>query len=342
MNAVRIYARRGVSIRLARRFSGPIFHCLSVLYISVLDSCMLAANDLKRTIILVGASGYIGSRLSHEFKLRRWSILGCDLRNPAEPGNFSDFYLGSYTDLPDNFIENCDAVLWFAGHSSVRLAEADRWGSLENNVFDLAKFLQRVDRLGKPIVYASSASVLSTSKDSYSLVADEVRANAYDAGKLAFDIIAPHCHRNAVALRMATVCGWSPHMRWDIVFNAMNQSAANEKVVRVVNASNFRSLLFFEDLSTYLVNHIEKLANGDSQKPAQVVLGSWSGTIGLLAAEIADFWHVPIAFGQDTGTYSFVLNDRALRSSYENPSTFYRSVGQCCALFAQQNDWMAP
>ena len=291
-------------------------------------------SDCPR-VLLIGASGYIGSRLSYELAQMHWPVLGCDLRQPIARELYEDFFCGSYAELPDDLVRKCDAVLWFAGHSSVGLAQKEPWESLQNNVMDLARLFRRIAGHGKPIIYASSASVLSSAEDQYSLVANEVSANAYDAGKLAFDILVPHLGANALGLRMATVSGWSPNMRWDLVFNAMNQSAVREHVVRVQNTSNFRSLLFIGDLCAYVVNAIKRLTTQNSPSTArQVALGSWSGTIGLLAAEIADFWQVPITFGANSSTYSFVLNDREVAASFENSEHFYKSIRQRCTVFA--------
>jgi UDP-glucose 4-epimerase len=296
-------------------------------------------SNLPR-VLLVGASGYIGSRLSFELAEMRWPLLGCDIREPTTPGLYEDFFQGPYAELPDALIKGCDAVLWFAGHSSVGLAQKEPWESLQNNVVNLTRLFRRIAGHGKPVIYASSASVLSSAEDQYSLVANEVSANAYDAGKLAFDIMVPHIGVDALGLRMATVSGWSPNMRWDLVFNAMNHSAVREKIVRVQNSSSFRSLLFIDDLCTYVVVAVQRLMTQNRASAArQVALGSWSGTIGLLAAEIADFWQVPLSFGVNTSTYSFVLNDRELAASFEGAEHFYKSIRRRCAIFAKQQSW---
>ena len=302
-----------------------------------------ASAPLQRKILLVGSSGYVGSRLAHDMQKRGWILNGCDPEKPADGIRFSKFHQGYYQDIPEEYINSCDAVLWFAGHSSVKLAKSEPWKSFENNIFDLAHFFRRIGSLGKPVIYASSASVLSSSQDSFSYIANEISDNPYDAGKLAFDLIAPHIDVRSVALRMATVSGWSPHIRWDLVFNAMNKSACFDKVIRVQNPSSFRSLLFIEDLSTFIDATVENIIDPSSPSPEpKAMLGSWSGTIGLLAAEIADYWHVPLEFQKDSGTYSFILNDQKLRNSFESPNSFYKSIRQRCQLFATQNEWAIP
>ncbi|MBM0203758.1 NAD-dependent epimerase/dehydratase family protein [Micromonospora sp. STR1s_5] len=295
------------------------------------------------SVLLIGASGYIGSRVAHELRALRWTVVGCDRRGAADQSAFSRFLAAPYPEIPDEEIAAADVVLWFAGHSSVKLSQDAPWESLENNVFDLARLFRRVGAAGKPVVYASSASVLSSAEDQYSLIANEVSANAYDAGKLAFDIMAPHFRVASLGLRLATVSGWSPNMRWDLVFNAMNRSAAVEGVVRVQNSSSFRSLLFMDDLCTYIQETVTALAGSTPlEGTRQVVLGSWSGTIGQLAAEIAAFWGASVQFGQETGTYSFVLNDRELVHTCGGAGAVYKSIGERCTRFAKQTGWKVP
>ncbi|ESQ80778.1 SDR family oxidoreductase [Asticcacaulis sp. YBE204] len=293
---------------------------------------------MPKTFLILGAAGYVGSALSPYLRALGHTVVGCDIR-PGEAARYDRFVQTRYQDLDDTVLTGCDIVLWFAGHSSVKISQDDPWGSFENNVFDLAHLFKRAAALSKPIIYASSASVLSSAEDTYSLVANEISANPYDAGKLAFDMLMPHLGVRAVGLRMATVSGWSPVMRWELAFNAMNRTAVEKGVVNVQNPSTFRSLLFLEDLARYVELLSDELILSPDFTPRTVALGSWSGTIGLLASEIADYWAVPLNFGSDSGTYSFVLNDREIRRAMPETSAFYQSLRQRCERFARENQW---
>jgi nucleoside-diphosphate-sugar epimerase len=291
-----------------------------------------------KKILLVGASGYIGSRVAHDLS-KKYKIIGCDLQPTDHPSLFSDFHLTSYQKLSQSALD-CDVVLWFAGHSSVKSVEKDTWGALQNNVYDLAEFLRRCSERKLRVFYASSASVCSSLEGQFSRIATEESANAYDASKLALDVLLKHIGTHIRGLRLATVCGWSPTMRWDTVFNAMNHSAKEEGEVRVTNASNFRSLLFIDDLVQYLLHSIEE--THPPQESSIQPLASWSGSIGTVAAEIADFWRVPIRFLKNHGTYSFVISDNHLRDTLTTPEELYMSFRQRCKKFATQHQWETP
>lgn len=290
-------------------------------------------------VLLIGASGYVGSRIAQACWDQGWAVIGCDRVQNDRSEQFHQFLLGSYNNIPDAFIQESDIVLWFAGHSTVRISEADPQGCVVNNVLNLAALSQRLLAFNKPMIYASSASVLSSSTGDYSSIAKEVSSNVYDASKLAFDIIAPFLGNRFVALRMATVSGWSPVMRWDLVFNAMNKTAATEGVVRVANASNFRSILFIEDLCDHVLALGRKLVETKEPAPGRQSLASWSGTIGGLGAEIAAFWRVPVELGPDTASYSFVLDERELHQRTSQSGGHRMSIQERCERFKHQMDW---
>ncbi len=287
-------------------------------------------------ILLIGASGYIGTRLSLELSTKH-DLDGCDLNEPYNISLYKKFLKKNYNLLSKDELKDYELILWFAGHSSVVKANNDAWGSLHNNVFDLSKLCNDLSNLNIPIIYASSASVLSSSKENYSLTADETRQNVYDSSKLAFDLLVPYITKNYLGLRLSTVSGYSPVMRWDLVFNAMNLSACKNKIINVSNSSCFRSILFIDDLTHYINQTIEKLEHNYVFSNI-VPLGSWSGSIGQLATEIADFYNVPINYGSDNGTYSFVINDKEL-SSIISKDKFYVNIANRCKTFALQHNW---
>jgi UDP-glucose 4-epimerase len=285
-------------------------------------------------ILLVGCSGYIGSYISEKFHQYGISLIGCDIELPVNPSNFKKFYQCRYQDLKSAQIKEADIIFWFAGHSSVKKANQFPLCALENNVSGLIDFLKLAGTLNIPIIYASSASVLSSDDGSLSMAASEICSNVYDASKLALDIVAPYCGANARALRLSTMSGWSPKLRTDLVFNAMNLSAKYNKIVKVQNSSNFKSILFLSDLINYLLDASISIINKtDNQRFKTVGLSSWSGTIGQLGIEIAHYWDVPIIIEGDTGTYSFVVNDVHTRSAANNNSNFYQSISKRCHDF---------
>lgn len=261
-----------------------------------------------RQLLVVGSSGYVGSRLVHAFRKAGVArVAGCDVRSPVDGSAGPDvFYQQDCRSLPDAALQDASAVFWFAGHSSVAMARDDVRGTIHNNVTGLLELLERAHAVGVPVVYASSASVLSSREQEFSSVASEARANIYDASKLALDLLAPYVHPLSLGLRMGTVSGWSPRMRWELVFNAMCRDAHLHRLVRVQNPGAYRGLLFLDDLCRYLLNWWQCIGAGQSTATGTVALASWAGTIGGLATEIAHCLGAELHDGRDTQGYSFV------------------------------------
>lgn len=292
-----------------------------------------------KNILIVGSSGYVGSRLVHDLLLEGYGVFGCDKRKDVENSRLLGFFHGAYQDLDDSFLQRIDVVLWFAGHSTVKMAQEDPWNAYNNNVSDLLALVKRLREKNIPLIYASSASLYSSIENRFSLTADEQRSNPYDASKLAFDVMLNVLDCPAVGLRMATVAGWAPCIRWETLFNSLNRSAYLNKRINVTNPSNFRGVLFIDDLSEYVLKLIKQIdAKEFPTKPIQVPLSSWSGSIGTMASEIAQYWDAPVEFGADEGTYSFVLTDRHLRQHF-TPSKFYKSIAERCNDFSKRFGW---
>ena len=309
-----------------------------------LGHCLIPKLTRRRNvgtvkILIVGASGYIGSRVSLELSDMAHQLVGCDRRPSVRSEDFVSFLQESYSDLSDQTLSTIDVVIWLAGHSTVGMSVDDPEGCLNNNVSELLDFAHRLDRLGIPMIYASSASILSTTEDSYSLVSNEMRSNTYDASKLAFDVMARALEYKVIGLRLGTVAGWSPNMRWDTLFNSMNKAAKFTGLVHASNCSNFRGVLFIEDLVAYikhLLLQYEKDPHALSGK--QVSLASWSGSIGTMAASIASYWGATVKFGPGSQTYSFVVNDREL-SAVMADNELYLSIAERCERFKKLNNW---
>lgn len=145
-------------------------------------------------MLLVGGCGYIGSYIYPRLKELGLEPAVCDHLTRQNPANIPAV-ARDYANLTDEELAQFDAIVWFAGHSSVQQALADPQGALANNclnLFGLAKKLKPTTKL----IYASSGSlysapvgqVLSPSRESD--LAHIPYQNAYDISKFAFDYLA--------------------------------------------------------------------------------------------------------------------------------------------------------
>ena len=265
-----------------------------------------------KNILLVGGSGYIGTFLFSKLKEVKCSVTVCDILKRGNPLNIDLIDL-DYAELSESELKNYDAILWFAGHSSVGMSTNDPEGALKNNCLNLYSFVQKLPATTK-FIYASSASLYSskslvtTPSSEESLVTIPAQ-NPYDISKFAFDYIAKGFIKNFYGLRMGTLCGFSPNLRPELVFNAMNISAKQNGIVTLKNASSNRTILFLEDLWILVRQLIFS-----NHRPGFINAGSMSCNLGQLANQIAAVWKSEVVNEGNSETYSFLLDTSLMRS----------------------------
>jgi UDP-glucose 4-epimerase len=267
-------------------------------------------------ILLVGGSGYIGSYLQNKLTADGYAFDVCDL-------GWRGHVLGpvlfacDYAALANETVAGYSHILWFAGHSSVGAAVADPHGALMNNCINLVALRARMAP-GARLIYASSASLYSSPPSSrphdppLARENDRIVAgtNAYDMSKFCFDYMAQGFLKNFIGLRLGTVCGYSPNLRPELIFNAMNIAAIEEGRVRVGNREAYRSIVFLDDL----YDVVDACMNRGGLADGFVNVASATATIGEIAIAVARAYCVAIEELPRSRTYSFRLStDKAVR-----------------------------
>jgi UDP-glucose 4-epimerase len=284
-------------------------------------------------ILLLG-HGYVGSYLRPYLERAGHAVTVCD-QNLERLTGVAHAIHNRYQDLTIADLACFDAILWFAGHSSVPMSQNDPDGATANNCFDLLQLAKR-KRVSTRLIYASTASVYSvaqTGEDDVPPALDETETrlnpvNPYDASKVAFDALASCFASNVTGLRLGTVSGASPILRRELVFNAMNLSAMNQGLVRVSNAHAHRTILFLSDLAHY----VGALLRSPQALPRILNVGSFNVSFGELALIIATHHGVPVELGEATPTYSFRTNWRRIIGLAGEPKAM--SIAEQCAMFA--------
>jgi UDP-glucose 4-epimerase len=264
-------------------------------------------------VLLVGGCGYIGSYMHGKLKENGFGVTVVDRGARGNPGGIPDVIDAGYDSLDEAFLAAFDAVLWFGGHSSVGQSVQDPKGALSNNCLDLFNFAKKL-RADTKLIYASSGSLYS-SKGVNTVAASEASLaaipsqNPYDISKFAFDYIAQNFLENFYALRMGTLSGYSPNIREELVFNAMNLSAVRTGQVRLMNSESNRTILFLADLWVLLRKLLVT-----KQQPGIFNVGSNSFRMGELAHVIAMTWDAQVLYQGESETYSFLLDTTKMKA----------------------------
>ena len=301
-------------------------------------------------ILLVGSCGYIGSALyphlvDSGFDIDTCDVLARGLPKPVDGKTQYPNWPYSHIFIPKSDLTQYDAVLWFAGCSSVKSSEADPEAALSENVLNLANLRLRMRKDAK-LIYASSASVYSLPMGTTKIpvLSDETDLlstdglNAYDKTKILFDKMADGFMENTVGLRMGTVCGFSPNLRPELVFNAMCRSAIDSKRVYVANSMTWRSILFLSDLSVLVKNLL--LSSNAFYNTKFINAASYTTTMAILANMVAAHFDARIEELPSSPTYSFrIRTTRMMKLIGYDPSAV--PFGNRCQEFRESTRKMS-
>ena len=215
---------------------------------------------MTRKILIIGGTGYIGSRLFSELsKNKLFNIKTCDNELYGNCINKKNI-IRDYSELKYDFIQEFETVILLAGNSSVKMCENNTFGTFKNNVSNFISLLSKMNSKQK-FIYASSSSIYGSSVNSISHEADEnlKPTNIYDFSKYEIDYYVRFSDVNYYSLRFGTVNGFSTNLRTDLMINAMVKSAIMNNKVQVFNPNVRRPILGLSDL----VKAISRIINND-------------------------------------------------------------------------------
>lgn len=205
-------------------------------------------------VIVTGGFGYKGSvlvpkllRLGHEVTVIDTQWFGKHIEDHAN----LKIILGDIRDLV--WIPGADAIIHLAGIANDPCGELDAKLTWEVNVLAHLRLCELAVKAGiRQFIYASSASVYGiqgnkavTEENDLAPVSD------YNKTKMCAErITLSYAHRMAVQIiRPATICGYSPRMRLDVVVNLLTMAALRDGVVTVQTPDLYRPHCNIEDVT---------------------------------------------------------------------------------------------
>jgi UDP-glucose 4-epimerase len=264
-------------------------------------------------VLLIGALGYIGSRLLSHLRAQGHDVTPLDRAAPAG---------GPILPLDCRDLGACDlqpfgTVIWLAGHSSVKLATEAPADAFDNNVSGLLRLAQRLQPQQR-LIYASSASLYSGNESPDHAITEEVIGfqyqNAYDLSKYAFDKLISTLDVDFCGLRFGTVCGTSPNQRHELLLNSMVRSAVSTGTVQVSNPGARRSVLAMNDLLATLSAMLEVVPPRGFYN-----LASYSMGIGEFGRAVASQLCARIVETPGSGTYTFSVDSSKICAALGRP-----------------------
>lgn len=247
-------------------------------------------------VLITGSQGYVGTRLCeilHEYG--EFELKGIDSGFYADTrlDTLSDNYQTMKKDIRDLNLEDLcdiDIVVHLAAMSNDPLGEFDT--DLTNEINNLATV--RLAKLAKSngckkFIFLSTQSVYGISKLE-GAVTEEGQVNPqteYARSKLQAEISLRELNSSSFQvfiLRPATVFGYSPRFRSDIVFNNLLAAAFfTEKIEILSDGSPWRPVLFIDDLVRVILHMI----NEDVTQLAGVPINVGLPDVNLQVRDIA-------------------------------------------------------
>ena len=206
-------------------------------------------------VLVTGGLGYKGSvlvpkllRAGHEVTVLDTGWFGNHLEAHAN----LHLILGDLRQLA-HLPDGIDAVVHLAGIANDPCGELDAKLTWEVNVLYHQFFIEKCIAAGvKQFIYASSASVYGIQGDK-AVTEDTPKAPVSDYNKskmVAERVLLSYADRIAVQIvRPATICGYSPRMRLDVVVNMLTMDALERGVIEVKTPDLYRPHCHIQDVT---------------------------------------------------------------------------------------------
>ncbi len=227
----------------------------------------------KDVILVTGGAGYIGAVLVQELvkkgeKVRVFDKLYFGEQALSEVKNKIELIQGDVRQFPDTALENVKAVIHLGSLSNDPTAEFDPKANHEINCEGTMRVAEACKRKGvKRFSFASSCAIYGFHVDSIANEdfpvnpQSEYAQSKLDAEEGLKSLISDNfC---PIIFRQATVFGFSPRHRWDLVVNTMTKDAFDKGRIFIYCAGdNWRPLVHVKDVA---LAHIEAI-NADEKK----------------------------------------------------------------------------
>ena len=207
-------------------------------------------------ILILGGCGYIGSKLTEDLISKNLKIKVYDTQwfgNYLKPHKNLEVVKGDIRKIDSKLFKNIDTVIHLANIANDPSVDLSPILSWDVNVLSLFDILSKCKKNKvKHFIYSSSGSVYGIKKEKKVVEElDLIPISTYNKTKmiaervmLSFkDDLICHC------IRPATVCGYSPRMRFDVSVNNLTIQALKNKEINVFGGKQIRPNVNINDIS---------------------------------------------------------------------------------------------
>jgi len=216
-----------------------------------------------RKVLVTGGAGYLGRILvNHLIGLGHSVVVLDNLLYGQPPPENVGFYKGDITKLEDIVSASigCDAIIALAAIVGDGACNIDIKRSFDVNVNGAKNTLIACEINNVPkMIYISTASVYGSGNGVLTEESITKPLSIYAHSRLDSENVLKDINKNVniTILRLGTLYGYSPRMRFDLVINTMVGSAVFDKKITVNNGEQWRPLTHINDAARAIVKSLE-------------------------------------------------------------------------------------
>jgi nucleoside-diphosphate-sugar epimerase len=215
-------------------------------------------------ILVTGGLGYLGSVLTTELLSRGFDISIADIKLY---GNFLPEEVKEKVKIFENdirnskikeAIKNSDVIVHLAAIVGDPACDLIKQQAVDINLNGTKNILKICNKYNKKLIFASTCSVYGASNRILKENSKTLPLSIYALTKLASENIIERHGKNFTIFRFATLFGYSPRMRFDLVVNTFIGNAIQNKEITVFGGDQWRPFLHIKDASDAIITTIEK------------------------------------------------------------------------------------
>ena len=218
-------------------------------------------------ILVTGACGYKGTVLVPKLLKENHEIIALDTQwfgNYLKKDDKLQIVKGDVRSLNDKYFENVDAIIHLASVANDPCSDLNPKLTWEISCLATMELCQKAQKHGiKRIIYASSGSVYGVNDNPE--ITEETELNPiseYNKTKMCAERILLSYNADMIVqiIRPATVCGYSPRMRFDVAVNLLTVQALENKKITVLGGAQTRPNIHLDDITDlyiFLLNNPE-------------------------------------------------------------------------------------
>ena len=206
-------------------------------------------------ILVTGGCGYVGSVLIPKLLSKGIKVINIDTQyfgNYLKKNRNLENIKCNINEISKISLKNVHAIIHLASIANDPMAELNKNLSWETSALGTYKLLEHAKKYEvKRFIYASSGSVYGISKKKR---VDETTflkpISLYNKVKMCTEKIVQSYQNefDTFIIRPATVCGYSPRMRYDVSVNVLTFNALKYKKIRVFGGRQIRPNIHIDDM----------------------------------------------------------------------------------------------